>query len=81
MESFVKVIDKLGDIDIELTKQEAIYINAMVEETKAHSQAEYPTKFIKKRGLNHLDGTQVLTHVSNRVFGLDWKELQDNENY
>ena len=34
MESFVKTVDRLGGIDVELTKQEAIYINAMVEEAK-----------------------------------------------
>ena len=73
MESFVKTVDRLGGIDVELTKQEAIYINAMVEEAKALSQADYPTKFIKKRGLNHLDGTQALAHIRNRVLGLVWK--------
>lgn len=64
-DDFKKVIDVLGGIDIELTKDEINYINK-----KLHNEDKDWKNDIKaKPGVVHLNGTQALWHCRNRTIG------------
>lgn len=68
-DSFKKIIDTLGGIDIELTQDEIDYINYQMY--KNHQVSEYTT--IKdKPGIVHLNGQEALWYARNR--GLDKNE-------
>lgn len=68
-DSFKKIIDTLGGIDIELTQDEIDYINYQMY--KNHQVSEYTT--IKDApGIVHLDGQEALWYARNR--GLDKNE-------
>ena len=71
----VKVIDKLGGIDLEITEDEKNFINKYVDYTAKVSggEAEKLTEF----GNVHLTGVQVLTHCRNRSVGnYDFKRTE-----
>lgn len=55
-DGFKKVIDAVGGVDIELTEEEAAYMNK--------HRAGYVTA-----GVNHLNGNQALEHARNRTVG------------
>lgn len=64
-DDFKKVIDILGGIDVDLTKQEINYINR-----KLHSDdRDYKNDIQSEPGLVHLNGTQALWHCRNRSIG------------
>ncbi len=70
-ESFAKIVDHLGGIDMELTSQEVAYLNT-------HSGS--PNK-LRGSGVKHLDGLQALNHARNRdSLGSDYDRTQRQRN-
>ncbi len=64
-DDFKIVIDTLGGIDVELTKQEIQYIN-----NKLHVEdKDYDNDVKSKPGFVHLNGAQALWHCRNRTIG------------
>lgn len=76
-DDFKRVIDILGGIDIELTKQEINYINK-----KLHNEdKDWKNDIEAEPGIVHLNGTQALWHCRNRSIGnsdFDRTERQRN---
>lgn len=62
-ESFEKIVDRLGGIDIELTATEVAYINQDV--AYMHPEAA-KTNRLTGSGVKHLNGMQTLSHARNR---------------
>jgi len=69
-ESFEQIIDAIGGVDIELTKEEASYLNR----TNYISKEEYRTV---KEGKNHLNGNQALGYCRIRKVGTAGNEYSD----
>lgn len=67
--SFIKIIDTLGGIDLELTQDEIDYINYQLYKNK---QSDIPTTITDLPGIVHLTGQQALWYARNR--GLDIRE-------
>ncbi len=71
--SFVKVVDSIGGVDIELTTAEVRYINkneyGNAKESKTENYQVAPLEV--KAGVHHLNGVQALTHARNRSVGSD----------
>lgn len=71
--SFEKIIDAIGGVDIELTALEAqglngeIYTNAI-------------TKHPVHEGLNHLDGYDALQYARQRFIDSDWQRIERQRN-
>ncbi len=59
--ALVEVIDKLGGIDIEVTKKEVPELNRCIPEIDMVTG--YRTKNLKSSGLVHLDGTQATAYA------------------
>ena len=80
----IKVIDVLGGVDVELTEQEAWYLNIMREGGSCYpylhqgfvrgdgSSEEYP--FVE--GENHLTGVMALAYARLRAIDSDWHRVQ-----
>lgn len=80
----IKVIDALGGVDVELTEQEAWYLNIMREGGSCYpylhqgfirgdgSSEEYP--FVE--GENHLTGVMALAYARLRAIDSDWHRVQ-----
>ena len=80
----IKVIDVLGGVDVELTEQEAWYLNIMREGGSCYpylhqgfvrgdgSSEEYP--FVE--GENHLTGVMALAYARLRAIDDDWHRVQ-----
>ena len=69
-ESFEKIVDAIGGVDIELTSAEAKYLNT----TNYISNPEYRTVV---KGLNHLNGNQTLGYCRVRNVGTANHEYSD----
>lgn len=67
--SFIKIIDVLGGIDLELTEDEIGYINYQLYKNK---QSSTPTTITDDPGVVHLTGQQALWYARDR--GIDGKE-------
>lgn len=80
MKSFIEVVDILGGLDINLTDREIEYINEWIKSTKEVTKTDKETKILVRSGMNHLNGTQVLTHARNRTLGYEWKRMDRQRN-
>ncbi len=69
-ESFESIIDAIGGVDIELTKEEASYLNR----TNYISNEKYRNV---KEGKNHLNGNQALGYCRIRKVGTSGREYSD----
>ncbi|MCR5521285.1 MAG: LCP family protein [Lachnospiraceae bacterium] len=69
-ESFESIIDAIGGVDIELTEEEADYLNR----TNYISKEEYRNV---KAGKNHLNGNQALGYCRIRKVGTSGREYSD----
>jgi len=69
-ESFEKIIDAIGGVDIELTEEEASYLNR----TNYISKEKYRNV---KAGKNHLNGNQALGYCRIRKVGTSGREYSD----
>ena len=67
--SFIKIIDTLGGIELELTQDEIDYINYQLYKNK---QSDTPTDITDSPGIVHITGQQALWYARNR--GLDIRE-------
>lgn len=73
MENFVYIVDELGGVDVNLTDEEAYYINQQIDDVKEIINYKGEAIQLDDSGLNHLNGLQTLTHVCDRYFGFCWK--------
>ena len=69
-ESFESIIDAIGGVDIELTNEEASYLNR----TNYISNEKYRNV---KEGVNHLNGNQALGYCRIRKVGTSGREYSD----
>ncbi|MCR5432026.1 MAG: LCP family protein [Lachnospiraceae bacterium] len=69
-DSFESIIDAIGGVDIELTEEEASYLNR----TNYISKEEYRNV---KAGMNHLNGNQALGYCRIRKVGTSGREYSD----
>lgn len=67
-DSFIKIIDTLGGIDIELTQDEIDYINYQLYKNK---QSDTPTTITDSPGIVHLTGQEALWYARNRGLSTD----------
>lgn len=67
-ESFKKIIDTLGGIDIELTADEILYINYQMYK---NGQTSDYTTIKDEPGIVHLDGQEALWYARNRGLSMD----------
>lgn len=67
---FINVIDKMGGIDIELTKNEASYINSSIESMSV----------LVSEGVNHLNGKDALTYARIRHLDSDFVRMDRQNN-
>lgn len=89
-ESFKKIIDILGGVDIELTEDEIGYINFQMW---INDQTDTPTTITDPAGVVHLNGTEALWYARNRGFyepekypgvvfsGDDWDRTRRQRNF
>lgn len=66
----INVINKIGGIQLEITKEEKEYINQYVEQSYALSNKK--TQLLNSYGNVTLTGEQALTHSRNRTIGSDF---------
>ncbi len=89
-QSFKKIIDIMGGIDIELTEDEIGYINFQMW---INDQADTPTTITDPAGVVHLNGTEALWYARDRGFyepekypgivfsGDDWDRTRRQRNF
>ena len=73
------VIDLLGGVDVEITKQEMKYFNAFIHETCVSTgiAAKNPAVFyVKQSGLQHLYGVQAVAYARLRLTDNDIKRTE-----
>jgi len=75
--AFVKVIDILGGVDIELTEKEANYLNSFVD-TYIIGAGSFSTRV--QAGENHLNGQQALMYARTRHIDSDWVRITRQRN-
>ena len=69
------VITMLGGVDIDITEKEFKYMNAYIHETSIESKVnvKYPAaEYIKKPGMQHLDGVQAVAYARLRYMDDDF---------
>lgn len=64
---FMKAIDKVGGVDVELTEKEADYLNR-----RGNWDVEKNTHWNLTAGINHLNGSQALAYSRIRQIGMDF---------
>ena len=69
-EGLINVINKIGGIELTITKAEKDYINEFVHESYALTGK--PTQLLNSYGKVKLTGEQALTHARNRTVGNDF---------
>lgn len=70
-DGFMDVLDLLGGVDIELTKEEADYLNR-----SGNWEVEAYEKWDLKEGMNHLTGSQALAYSRIRKIGMDFERSE-----
>ncbi len=80
--SFVKAVDALGGLDMELSKAEVWWINEFLAAEEI--QEIFPSYSKKglpyKDGVQHINGLQALGHARNRRVGSDWARTERQRN-
>ena len=72
-------IELLGGIDLEITKSEYTYMNAFIHETCIATgiDAKNPAAhYIKKSGMQHLDGVQAVAYGRLRLMDSDFQRVE-----
>lgn len=79
---FVDVVDSMGGVDLQLSSEEAGYINRAQQVTlsDSHHKGYKMNSLTQKAGVHHLNGIQALTHARNRTIGSDWARTQRQRN-
>ena len=73
-EAFAGVVDAVGGIDLELTPDEVIWLNAYLNEYNELRGKEFGYDYIYQLegGMLHLNGAQALAYSRNRYIGTDF---------
>ena len=73
-EAFANVVDAVGGIDLELTPDEVIWLNAYLNEYNELRGKEFGYDYIYQLegGMLHLNGAQALAYSRNRYIGMDF---------
>ncbi|SHK18088.1 transcriptional attenuator, LytR family [Clostridium cavendishii DSM 21758] len=69
--SFIKIIDKLGGVDIDIKQDELQSTNTIIDNL-CKGELKIEPIFIKKAGVNTLNGMQALGYSRNRTTGNDF---------
>lgn len=73
-EAFANVVDAVGGVDLELTPDEVIWVNAYLNEYNELRGKEFGYDYIYdlEGGVLHLNGAQALAYSRNRYIGMDF---------
>ena len=73
-EAFANVVDAVGGVDLELTPDEVIWLNAYLNEYNELRGKEFGYDYIYQLegGMMHLNGAQALAYSRNRYIGMDF---------
>ncbi len=73
-EAFAGVVDAVGGVDLELTPDEVIWLNAYLNEYNELRGKEFGYDYIYQLegGMMHLNGAQALAYSRNRYIGTDF---------
>ncbi len=73
-EAFANVVDAVGGIDLELTGEEVIWVDAYLNEYNELTGKEFGHDYLTQveGGLLHLNGPQALAYSRNRYVGTDF---------
>lgn len=73
-EAFANLVDAVGGIDLELSKEEVEYVNAYLWEYNILTQRPEGTDYMDTSvsGVVHLNGAQALSYTRNRYIGSDF---------
>ncbi len=73
-EAFANVVDAVGGVDLELTPDEVIWLNAYLNEYNELRGKEFGYDYIYQLegGMLHLNGAQALAYSRNRYIGMDF---------
>ena len=73
-EAFANVVDAVGGVDLELTPDEVIWVNAYLNEYNELRGKEFGYDYIYdlEGGMLHLNGAQALAYSRNRYIGMDF---------
>ncbi len=73
-EAFAGVVDAVGGIDLELTADEVVWVNAYLNEYNELRGKEFGYDYLNdlEGGMLHLNGAQALAYSRNRYIGTDF---------
>ena len=73
-EAFANVVDAVGGVDLELSPDEVIWLNAYLNEYNELRGKEFGYDYIYQLegGMMHLNGAQALAYSRNRYIGMDF---------
>lgn len=73
-EAFANVVDAVGGVDLELTAEEVMWVNAYLNEYNELTGHEFGYNYLQQTdgGLIHLNGPQALAYSRNRYIGMDF---------
>lgn len=76
MRTLVDLIDKIGGIDIDLTRQEVDYINKGFGRETAGELGMIDNLVTVSEGTNHLNGATTLVYARCRKIDSDWRRIE-----
>ena len=65
----IELVDIIDGIDVELTEDEAYYIDLWIQDVKKITHRSDEVPLLKNGGIKHLNGLQTVTHARNRTMG------------
>ena len=73
-EAFANVVDAVGGVDLELSAEEVIWVNAYLNEYNELTGHEFGYNYLQQTegGMIHLNGPQALAYSRNRYIGMDF---------
>ena len=76
----IELVDSIGGVDIELTDEEAEYIDEWIPNIRIISKREDEVEPLRTGGMRHLNGMQAVAHARNRTLGASMKERENRTN-
>ncbi len=73
-EAFANVVDAVGGVDLELSAEEVMWVNAYLNEYNELTGHEFGYNYLQQTdgGMIHLNGPQALAYSRNRYIGMDF---------
>ena len=73
-EAFASVVDAVGGVDLELSAEEVVWVNAYLNEYNELTGKEFGYDYLPQTdgGMVHLNGAQALAYSRNRYIGSDF---------